>query len=78
MLYFINLLNAHQTFIFTLLQRAVANTMFASQMAVGYQNRHGFIISIANSRKRLGKHVTKGDFEKMLHNPDDLTDDEDY
>ena len=26
----------------------------------------------------MGKHVTKGDFEKMLHNPDDLTDDEDY
>ena len=59
-------------------ERAVANTMVASQMAIGYQNRHGFIISIANSRKRLGKRVTKGDFEKMLHNPDDLTDDEDY
>ena len=52
--------------------------MFASQMAIGYQNRHGFTISMAHSRKRLGKHVTKGDFEKMLHNPDDLTDDEDY
>ena len=60
-------------------QRAVANTMVASQMAVGYKNRHGFILSITNSRKRLGKHVTKGDFEKLLHNPDDLTDDdEDY
>ena len=53
--------------------------MAASQMAVGYQNRHGFIISIAKSRKRMGKRVTKGDFEKMLHNPDDLSsDDEDY
>ena len=52
--------------------------MVASQMAIGYQNRHGFIISITNSRKRLGKHVTKGDFAKMLHDPDDLSDDEDY
>ena len=59
-------------------QRAVANTMVASQMAIGYENRHGFILSITNSRKRLGKHVTKGDFEKLLHNPDDLSDDEDY
>ena len=61
-----------------LTERAVANTMLASQMAIGYTNRHGFILSIANSRKRMGKHVTKGDFEKMLHNPDDLSDDEDY
>ena len=51
--------------------------MAASQMAIGYQNRHGFIISIANSRKRMGRRVTKGDFENMLHNPDDLTDDDD-
>ena len=50
--------------------------MFASQMAIGYQNRHGFIISIANSRKRLGKHVTKSDFEAM-YDPDDLSSDED-
>ena len=48
-------------------------------MVIGYHNRHGFIISIANSRKRMGKHVTKGDFEKMMHDPDDLSDDdEDY
>ena len=57
------------------IERAVANTMFASQMAIGYQNRHGFIISIANSRKRLGKRVTKGDFEAM-YDPDDLSDEE--
>ena len=61
----------------TFTERAVANTMAASQMAIGYQNRHGFIISIANSRKRMGRRVTKGDFENMLHNPDDLTDDDD-
>ena len=52
--------------------------MFASQMAIGYQNRHGFIISIANARKRLGKRVTKGDFE-AIYDPDDLSDeDEDF
>ena len=64
-------------FFFT--ERAVANTMFASKMVVGYKNRHGFTISMANSRKRMGKKVTKGDFEKMhdgeLSNDDD---DEDF
>ena len=53
--------------------------MFASKMVVGYKNRHGFTISMANSRKRMGKKVTKGDFEKMhdgeLSNDDD---DEDF
>ena len=57
-------------------ERSVANTMFASQMAVGYKNRHGFIISMTNSRKRLGKRVTKGDFENMWYNGQ-LTDDDD-
>ena len=58
--------------------------MFASQMAIGYENRHGFIISIANSRKRLGKHVTKSDFETMvkqyesLYDAGDISDDEDF
>ena len=53
--------------------------MFASQMAVGYNNRHGFTISMANSRKRMGKHVTKGDFQKMYDGElSDDYDDEDF
>ena len=60
-------------------ERAVANTMFASQMAVGYNNRHDFTISMANSRKRMGKHVTKGDFQKMYDGElSDDYDDEDF
>ena len=46
-------------------ERAVANTAIASKMVVGYKNRHGFMISMANSRKRLGKNVTKGYFQKL-------------
>ena len=45
-------------------ERAVANTMLASKMVVGYENRHGFTISIAKSRKRLGK-ATQETFKKM-------------
>ena len=59
-------------------ERSVANTMFASQMAIGYKNRHGFIISMTNSRRRLGKRVTKGDFENMWYNGQLTDDDEDY
>ena len=47
------------------MERAVANTKLASEMAVGYENRHGFTISVANSRKRLGK-ATQETFKKML------------
>ena len=43
-------------------------------MVVGYKNRHGFIISMANSRKRLGKHVTKGDFQKMMAEYENMCD----
>ena len=50
--------------------------MFASQMAIGYKNRHGFIISMTNSRRRLGKRVTKGDFENMWYKGQ-LSDDDD-
>ena len=46
------------------MERAVANTMLASKMAVGYENRHGFTISISKSRKRLGK-ATQETFKKM-------------
>ena len=60
------------------IERAVANTMFASQMAVGYQNRHGFTISMANSRNRLGKHVTKEDFQNMYDGELSDNDDEDF
>ena len=35
-------------------------------MAVGYHNRHGFTISTAKSRKRMGKNVTQTDFKKMV------------
>ena len=34
-------------------------------MVVGHKNRHGFIISMANSRKRVGSKATKGHFQKM-------------
>ena len=47
------------------MERAVANTMLASKMAVGYENRHGFTISVANSRKRLGK-ATQETFKKLM------------
>ena len=33
-------------------------------MAVGYENRHGFTISVANSRKRLGK-ATQETFKNL-------------
>ena len=39
-------------------------SIFASKIAIGYQNCHGFIISIAYSRKQMGKHMTKGDLKK--------------
>ena len=47
-------------------------------MAVGYKNRHGFTISMANSRKRLGKHVTKEDFQNMYDGELSDNDDEDF
>ena len=57
-------------------ERAVANTTFASKMVVGYKNRHGFLISMANSRKRLGKNTTKGDFQLMMAEHENMSDDE--
>ena len=38
--------------------------MLASKMVVGYEHRHGFTISVANSRKRLGK-ATQETFKNL-------------
>ena len=52
-------------------ERNVANTTHASKMFAGHEKRHGFLISMANSRERLGKRATLADFTSAYHEESD-------
>ena len=52
-------------------ERNVANTTHASKMFAGHDQRHGFLISMANSRQRLGKRATLADFTAAYYQESD-------
>ena len=52
-------------FIFQDTERAVSNVTLASQNVIGYQNRHGYILAIQDSRSRYGKEVRLEDFQNI-------------
>ena len=75
--------NKHSSFIFQDTERAVSNVTLASQNVIGYQNRHGYILAIQDSRQRYGKEVRLEDFQNIRQEFESDTDeseesDDDY
>ena len=54
-------------------ERAVSNTTLASKTVVGRANRHGFLLTLQDSRQKFGKEVRTSDFLRLHGTPESDT-----